>query len=162
MSGKKAVNKRASKFQARHIFYHNSAKRKVQYENFRLHLVSLLISNLLPAYDPTNFLLFALLYLPLSFSSYSILIMQEFLLSNLLEKRVPILAYKRESIVSAETRADFPREIQIEWSDFVVVRIKFSWYVRKFSFLCPLGGKLQTAWLTGWRGLPGVVAKSNR
>lgn len=56
-SGKKgAVNKRTSKFQARRIFYHNSAGRKVQYENFRLHLVPLLISNLLPAYDPTNLL----------------------------------------------------------------------------------------------------------
>lgn len=162
MSGKKkAVNKRASKFQARRIFYHNSAGRKVQYENFRLHLVPLLISNLLPACDPTNFLPLALLYLSLSLSLDSTLIMQKFLLLNPLGKGTPNPAYKRESIVYG-TRADFPREIQIEWSDFVAVRVKFSRYVREFSFLCPLEGKLQAAWLTGWRGLPGVVAKSNR
>lgn len=48
---KKTVNKRASKSQARHIFYRNSAERKVQYKNYRFPLASTLISNLLFAYD---------------------------------------------------------------------------------------------------------------
>lgn len=109
MSGKnEAVNKRASKFQARRIFYHNSVGRKVQYENFRLHLVPLLISNLLSAYDPTNFLPPALRYLPLSFPPDSTLIMQEFLLLNPLgERSVPDPAYKRGNPLSTEHAPTF-------------------------------------------------------
>ena len=77
-------------------------------------IVPLLISNLLPAYNPTNLPSSALLYLCLSFRHNSTLIMQEFLLSNLLGEGKYRSLSTRENPLSTEHAPTYLTEIQIE------------------------------------------------